>query len=143
MSDAKSPCLDRKCTSCQVGLQQDDRIDVKIGLIGDASTSELKKVTDTLNAQTSKFRSKLKTLKADVLAVAISKAHKQLSDAIGNGDKVLADSDGKISGGDQTRNNLTKVLDSTKNVFNNDKNSILKTFVDDNAKLGVKVKTAK
>ena len=33
------------------------------------------------------MKSKLKILKADVLAVATSQAHKLLSDAIGNGDR--------------------------------------------------------
>ena len=71
---------------------------VKTGLTGDTSARELKEANDTLNAQTSKFKPILKTLKADVLAVTTSKAHKQLSDAIGNGDWALAD--GKVSEGD-------------------------------------------
>ena len=50
----------------------------KIGLTGDASTSELKKTIETLNAQISEVESRLK---ADVLAVTASKAHRQLSDA--------------------------------------------------------------
>lgn len=62
---------------------------VKTNLTGDVSTSELKKATDTLAAQTSKMKSKLKALKVDVLAVTTSQAHKLLSDMIGNGDKVL------------------------------------------------------
>ena len=51
---------------------------IEARLTGDASTSELEKVTETLSAQTSKFKSKLKALKADMLAVTTSKAHKQL-----------------------------------------------------------------
>lgn len=83
---------------------------VKTGLTGDASIIELGKVAEALNAQTSDLKSKLKALKVGVLAVTASKAHKLLSDAIGDGDKILADSDGKVPDGDQTRKNLTKAL---------------------------------
>lgn len=60
----------------------------KTNLIGDASTSELKKVVEALNTQISEMRSRLKVLKANVLAVITSQAHKLLSDAIRNGEKV-------------------------------------------------------
>lgn len=112
----------------------------KTNLTGDASTSELKKATNTLNAQTSKLKSKLKDLKADVLAVTTSQAHKLLSDAIGNGDKVLADSDGKVPDGDQKRNDLAKGLDSAKNILN-DKKSVFRAFADVKADLDAKVKS--
>lgn len=112
----------------------------KTNLTGDASTSELKKATNTLNAQTSKLKSKLKDLKADVLAVTTSQAHKLLSDAIGNGDKVLADSDGKVPDGDQRRNDLAKGLDSAKNILN-DKKSVFRAFADVKADLDAKVKS--
>lgn len=112
----------------------------KTNLTGDASTSELKKATNTLNAQTSKLKSKLKDLKADVLAVTTSQAHKLLSDAIGNGDKVLADSDGKVPDGDQRRNDLAKDLDSAKNILN-DKKSVFRAFADVKADLDAKVKS--
>ena len=111
----------------------------KIGLTGDVSTGELGKAAEALNAQTSDLKSKLKALKADVLAVTTSKAHKLLSDAIGNGDKILADSDGKVPDGDQTRNNLAKALESSKNVLN-DKKSVVKALADAKAKLDVKAK---
>ncbi|MBH9972053.1 hypothetical protein H3S93_07005 [Bifidobacterium sp. W8109] len=111
----------------------------KTNLTGDASTSELKTAADTLNAQTSKLKSKLKALKGDVLAVTTSQAQKLLSDAIGNGDKILVDSDGKVPDGDQTRNNLTKALESAKDVLN-DKQSVLKVFSDAKADLDAKVK---
>lgn len=78
-------------------------------------------------------------LKADALAVTTYQAHKQLLEAIGNGDKVLADSDGKVLDGEQTRNDLTKTLDSAKNVFN-DKQSVFKIFSDAKAELNAKVK---
>ena len=78
-------------------------------------------------------------LKADALAVTTYQAHKQLLEAIGNGDKVLADSDGKVLDGEQTRNDLTKTLDSVKNVFN-DKQSVFKIFSDAKAELNAKVK---
>lgn len=51
----------------------------------------MRKAIETLNTQTSKLKSKLKILKTVVLAVTTCKIHKQLSDAIANGDKVLAD----------------------------------------------------
>lgn len=111
----------------------------KTGLTGDASTSELGKAAEALNAQTSDLKSKLKALKADVLAVTTSKAHKLLSDAIGNGDKILADSDGKVPDGDQTRNNLAKALESSKNVLN-DKKSVVKALADAKAELDARVK---
>ena len=56
------------------------------------------------------MKSKLKTLKADVLAVTTCQANKLLFDAIADGDKVLADSDGKVPDEDQTRSDLTKAL---------------------------------
>ena len=109
----------------------------KTNLTGDASTSELKKVTETLKARTAEMKSKLKILKGDVLAVTTSQAHKLLSDAIGNGDKVLADSDGKVPDGDQTRNDLAKDLDSAKNILN-DKKSVFKAFANVKADLDAK-----
>ena len=112
----------------------------KTNLTGDASTSELKKVTETLKARTAEMKSKLKILKGDVLAVTTSQAHKLLSDAIGNGDKVLADSDGKVPDGDQTRNDLAKDLDSAKNILN-DKKSVFKAFANVKADLDAKVKS--
>ena len=111
----------------------------KTNLTGDASTSELKKVTETLKARTSKMKSELKILKRDVLAVTTSQAHKLLSDAIGNGYKALADSDGKVPDGDQTRNDLAKDLDSAKNILNG-KKSVVKAFADVKADLDAKVK---
>ena len=111
----------------------------KTNLTGDASTSELKKVTETLKARTSKMKSKLKILKRDVLAVTTSQAHKLLSDAIGNGYKALADSEGKVPDGDQTRNDLAKDLDSAKNILNG-KKSVFKAFADVKADLDAKVK---
>ena len=111
----------------------------KIGLTGDVSTGELGKAAEALNAQTSDLKSKLKALKADVLAVTTSKAHKLLADAIGNGDKILADSDGKVPDGDQTRNNLAKALESSKNVLN-DKKSVVKALADAKAELDARVK---
>ncbi|MBH9972054.1 hypothetical protein H3S93_07010 [Bifidobacterium sp. W8109] len=111
----------------------------KTNLTGDASTSELKKVTETLKARTSKMKSKLKILKRDVLAVTTSKAHKLLSDAIGNGYKALADSEGKVPDGDQTRNDLAKDLDSAKNILNG-KKSVFKAFANVKADLDAKVK---
>lgn len=68
-----------------------------------------------------------------------SKAHKLLSDAIGNGDKILADSDGKVPDGDQTWNDLIKALDSAKNVAN-DKKSVLTAFAYTKGELDAKVK---
>ena len=111
----------------------------KTNLTGDASTSELKKVTETLKVRTSEMKSKLKILKRDVLAVTTSQAHKLLSDAIGNGYKALADSDGKVPDGDQTRNDLAKDLDSAKNILNG-KKSVFKAFAEVKADLDAKVK---
>lgn len=74
-----------------------------------------------------------------MLAVTTPKVYKQLSDAIRNGDKVLADSDGEVLDGDQMRNDLTKALESAQNVLN-DKQSVLKAFVDAKVELDVKVK---
>lgn len=48
---------------------------------------------------------------------------------IGNGDKVLADSDSKVPDGDKTRNDLTKALASAKNTLNGTK-LLLKAFSD-------------
>ena len=67
-------------------------------------------------------------MKADVLVATTFKTRKQLSDVIRNEDKVLDDSDSKGLDGDQTRNDLTKVLYSAKNVLN-DKKSLLKVFL--------------
>lgn len=55
----------------------------------------------------------------------LPKRNKMLSDAIGNGDKVLADADGKVPDGDQTCNDLTKAMDSAKRALQGRK-SILK-----------------
>lgn len=74
------------------------------------------------------MKSKLKILKSDVLVVITSKAHKQLSDAVGNEDKVLADFDGKVPEGDQKRNSLTKALESVKKTLQ-DRKSVLKAFL--------------
>lgn len=63
-----------------------------------------------------------------MLAATTFKTRKQLSDVIRNEDKVLDDSDSKGLDGDQTRNDLTKVLYSAKNVLN-DKKSLLKVFL--------------
>lgn len=63
-----------------------------------------------------------------MLAATTFKTRKQLSDVIRNEDKVLDDSDSKGPDGDQTRNDLTKVLYSAKNVLN-DKKSLLKVFL--------------
>lgn len=49
-----------------------------------------------------------------MLAVNTSKAHKQLSDAIGNEDETLVDSKGRVPDGDQSRDELEKTLDSAK-----------------------------
>ena len=57
---------------------------------------------------------RLKVLKANVLTVTTSQAYKLLSDTTGNSGKVLADSDSKMPNGEQTRNDLTKTLDSAK-----------------------------
>lgn len=71
---------------------------------------------------------KLKALKANVLAVTTSKTHKLLSDAIGNGDKVLADFDDKVTDGLDAQQ-FDQGLGSVKNVFN-DKELLLKVFSD-------------
>lgn len=72
-------------------------VDMKTGLTGDASTNELGKAAEALNTQTSEMKLRLKVLKANVLAVTTSQSYyRLLSDAIGTGDKVLADSDDKV-----------------------------------------------
>ena len=111
---------------------------VKTGLTGDASTGELKKATENLASQISRMKTEVRTIKAKVLAVNTSKAHKQLSDAIGNADKILADSNGKVPDGDHSRDELTKTLDSAKKTLE-DRKSVLKTFTD--AKTALDAKT--
>lgn len=114
---------------------------LKTSLIEDASTSELGKAAEALDAQTSELKSKLKAFKTDVLAVTTPKAHKQLSDAIGNRDKVLTVSDGKVPDGDKTRNDLVETLTSAKNVLN-DKMSVPNAFADAKVKLAKAVNDA-
>ena len=111
---------------------------VKTGLTGDASTGELKKATENLASQISRMKIEVRTIKAKVLAVNTSKAHKQLSDAIGNADKILADSNGKVPDGNHSRDELTKTLDSAEKTLE-DRKSVLKTFTD--AKTALDAKT--
>ncbi|MDT7511729.1 hypothetical protein [Bifidobacterium sp. H6bp9] len=110
---------------------------VKTGLTGDASTGELKKATENLVSQISRMKAEVRTIKARVLAVNTSKAHKQLSDAIGNADKILADSNGKVPDGDHSRDELTKTLDLAKKTLE-DRKSVLKTFTDAKTTLDTK-----
>ena len=51
----------------------------------------------------------------------------------------MADSDGKVPDGDQTHNVLTKVLDSARNIFDDEK-SLIKAFSDVKSELDAKVK---
>ncbi|WP_216476358.1 PspA/IM30 family protein [Bifidobacterium sp. A11] len=113
---------------------------VKTALTGDASTGELKKATENLSAQITRMKTEVRTIKAKVLAVNTSKAHKQLSDAIGNADKILADSNGKVPDGDHSRDELTKTLDSAKKILE-DRKSVLKTFTDAKTTLDTKIQT--
>ena len=115
------------------------KANVKTGLTGDASTGELKEATGNLAAQASRMKAEVRTLKAKVLAVNTSKANKQLSDAIGNADRTLADSNGKVPDGDHSRDELTKTLDLAKKTLK-DRKSVLKTFTDAKATLDSKVK---
>ena len=85
------------------------------------------------------MKAEVRTLKAKVLAVNTSKANKQLSDAIGNADRTLADSNGKVPDGDHSRDELTKTLDLAKKTLE-DRKSVLKTFTDAKATLDAKVK---
>ena len=110
----------------------------KTGLTGDASTGELKKATENLASQITRMKAEVRTIKARVLAVNTSKAHKQLSDAIGNADKILADSSGKVPDGNHSRDELTKTLDLAKKTLE-DRKSVLKTFTD--AKTALDAKT--
>ena len=110
----------------------------KTGLTGDASTGELKKATENLASQITRMKAEVRTIKAKVLAVNTSKAHKQLSDAIGNADKILADSSGKVPDGNHSRDELTKTLDLAKKTLE-DRKSVLKTFTD--AKTALDAKT--
>ena len=110
----------------------------KTALTGDASTGELKKATENLAAQITRMKTEVRTIKAKVLAVNTSKAHKLLSDAIGNADKTLADSNGKVPDGNHSRDELTKTLDSAKKTLE-DRKSVLKTFAD--AKTALDTKT--
>ena len=109
----------------------------KTALTRDASTGELKKATENLSAQISRMKAEVRTIKAKVLAVNTSKAHKQLFDAIGNADKILADSKGKVPDGDHSRDELTKTLDSAKKTLE-DRKSVLKTFTDAKTTLDTK-----
>ena len=84
------------------------------------------------------MKAEVRTIKAKVLAVNTSKAHKQLFDAIGNADKILADSNGKVPDGDHSRDELTKTLDSAKKTLE-DRKSVLKTFTDARTTLDTKV----
>lgn len=111
---------------------------VKTALTGGASTGELKKATENLAAQITRMKAEVRTIKAKVLAVNTSKAHKQLSDAIGNADKILADSNGKVPDGNHSRDELTKTLDSAKKTLE-DRKSVLKTFTDARTTLDTKV----
>lgn len=115
------------------------KTNVKTGLTGDASTGELKEATGNLAAQASRMKAEVRTLKAKVLAVNTSKAHKQLSDAVGNADRTLAGSDGRVPDGDHSRDELAKTLDSAKKTLK-DRKSVLKTFTDAKATLDAKVK---
>ncbi|MCT6919162.1 MAG: hypothetical protein M3Z49_08115 [Bifidobacteriales bacterium] len=110
---------------------------VKTALTGDASTGELKKATENLAAQITRMKTEVRTIKAKVLAVNTSKAHKLLSDAIGNADKILADSSGKVPDGDHSRDELTKTLDLAKKTLE-DRKSVLKTFTDAKTTLDTK-----
>ncbi|WP_416517459.1 hypothetical protein [Bifidobacterium asteroides] len=110
---------------------------VKTALTGDASTGELKKATENLASQISRMKAEVRTIKAKVLAVNTSKAHKLLSDAIGNADKILADSSGKVPDGDHSRDELTKTLDLAKKTLE-DRKSVLKTFTDAKTTLDTK-----
>ena len=110
----------------------------KTALTRDASTGELKKATENLSAQISRMKAEVRTIKAKVLAVNTSKAHKQLFDAIGNADKILADSNGKVPDGDHSRDELTKTLDLAKKTLE-DRKSVLKTFADAKTTLDTKV----
>lgn len=111
---------------------------VKTGLTGDASTGKLKKATENLASQILRMKTEVRTIKAKVLAVNTSKAHKQLSDAIGNADKILADSNGKVPDGDHSRDELTKTLDLAKKTLE-DRKSVLKTFSDAKTTLDNKI----
>lgn len=111
---------------------------VKNGLTGDASTGELKKATENLASQITRMKAEVRTIKAKVLAVNTSKAHKQLSDAIGNADKILADSNGKVPDGDHSRDELTKTLNLAKKTLE-DRKSVLKTFADAKTTLDTKI----
>ena len=110
----------------------------KTALTGDSSTGELKKATENLAAQISRMKAEVRTIKAKVLAVNTSKAHKQLSDAIGNADKILADSNGKVPDGNHSRDELTKTLNLAKKTLE-DRKSVLKTFADAKTTLDTKV----
>ena len=111
---------------------------VKTALTGDTSTGELKKATENLASQILRMKTEVRTIKAKVLAVNTSKAHKQLSDAIGNADKILADSNGKVPDGNHSRDELTKTLDSAKKTLE-DRKSVLKTFSDAKTTLDNKI----
>lgn len=111
---------------------------VKTALTGDTSTGELKKATENLASQILRMKTEVRTIKAKVLAVNTSKAHKQLSDAIGNAGKILADSNGKVPDGNHSRDELTKTLDSAKKTLE-DRKSVLKTFADAKTTLDNKI----
>ena len=118
-------------------LASSRKTSVKTALTGDASTGELKKATENLASQISRMKAEVRTIKAKVLAVNTSKAHKLLSDAIGNADKILADSSGKVPDGDHSRDELTKTLDLAKKTLE-DRKSVLKTFTDAKTTLDTK-----
>ena len=91
---------------------------------------------NTTNAD--KYKTLSDKVRKDVVNVNTSKANKQLSDTIGIGDKTLSDSDGKVPDGDNSRNDLTKSLETAKGILKN-KKSLLKNFVDAKSDLDAKV----
>lgn len=91
---------------------------------------------NTTNAD--KYKTQSDKVRKDVVNVNTSKANKQLSDTIGVGDKTLSDSDGKIPDGDNSRNDLTKSLETAKGILKN-KKSLLKNFVAAKSDLDAKV----
>ena len=137
VSDAKTVlAMSRDVKTTKPALSR--KTSVKTALTGDASTGELKKATENLTSQISRMKAEVRTIKAKVLAVNTSKAHKLLSDAIGNADKTLADSSGKVPDGNHSRDELTKTLDSAKKILE-DRKSVLKTFTDAKTTLDTKI----
>lgn len=91
---------------------------------------------NTTNAD--KYKTQSDKVRKDVVNVNTSKANKQLSDTIGVGDKTLSDSNGKVPDGDNSRNDLTKSLETANGILKN-KKSLLKNFVDAKSDLDAKV----